>query len=297
MADTTTTTEEKKVTLQDAFKNRETESQIGINKAYDNSLNTQKQGLLDAYNQNTQAQAQQKQDVQSAFKAANYDIGVQNDRNDTNLTQFADVRDVNTGMGSQHRLNLGNTRNQADARVAFAQQQALAESERQAAMLETNYKNQVAAALADNDYKRAAALMDDYNNQNKWREAQAAQLASFGNFDPYKQLYGDDTANTMQTMWNAQHPEEAYRLGKIDAEKYKQITGRYPAGYNPGGGWGGGGGGGWYDPSGGPPKPTTLNQMQALSNFSNGVSNAGAAVMSLAASGHSGPSGYDRYHT
>ena len=237
MADTTTTTE-KKPTLEEAFKTRETESQAGINKAYDNNLNTQKQGLLDAYNQNTQAQANQQQDVQNAFKQANYDIGVQNNRNDTNLTQFADVRDVNTGLGSQHQLRLGNTRAGAEAKVGFAQQQAMAESQRQAAMLETNYKNQVASALADNDFKRAAALMDDYNNQNKWREQQAAQLASFGNFDPYKQLYGDDTANTMQTMWNAQHPEEAYRLGRIDAEKYKQITGNYPAGYSSG--WGGG---------------------------------------------------------
>lgn len=243
---TESTEEKKKPTLQETFQNRETQSQTGINKIYDTNLNNQKQGLLDAYNQNTQAMGQQKQDIQNAFKAANYDIGVQNNRNDTNLTQFANVRDVNTGLGSQHRLNLNNARAGAMARSEFAQNQAMMEADRQAALVETNYKNQVAAALADNDYKRAAALMDDYNNQNKWREAQAAQLASFGDFQAYHDLYGKDTADTMQTMWNAQHPEEAYRLGRIDANKYREITGKWPKGYSPpssGGfdwGWGNG---------------------------------------------------------
>lgn len=223
----------KKPTLQEAFQTRETGSQTGINKFYDNGLANQKQGLLDAYNQNVQAMGQQKQDVQQAFNAANYDIGVQNNRNDANLTQFADVRDVNTGFGSQHRLNLNNARANANAKTTFAQNQAMMEADRQTALAETNYKNQVAAALADNDYKRAAALMDDYNNQNKWREAQAQQLASFGDFQAYQDLYGKDTADTMQTMWNAQNPEEAYRLGRINANKYRQITGKWPKGYNP----------------------------------------------------------------
>ena len=298
MADTTTT--EKNPTVQDQFKAREAESQANINKTYDTSLGNVNKGLQDAFAQNQQAQAQQRESVTQSFNTLNDDLKVQNDRNDANLTQFADVRDVNTGLGSQHRLNLSNARNTANTKLAYAQQMALQESDRQAALIETNYKNQVAAALADNDYKRAAALMDDYNNQDKWRQQQAQQLASFGNFEPYKDIYGEGTANTMQTMWNAQHPEEAYRLGRIDAERYRQITGKYPAGYNPGGG-GGGWGAGWYDPSGGPPKPTTLNQMQALANFSNGRSNAGATVTSLASSGHSTPTGGggggQRYHT
>lgn len=230
-------------TMQEAFQAREAESQSGINKLYDTNLNNQKQGLLDAYNQNVQAAGQQKQDIQNAFNKANYSIGVQNNRNDTNLTQFADVRDVNTGFGSQHRLNLNNARANANAKTEFAQNQAMMEADRQAALVETNYKNQVAAALADNDYKRAAALMDDYNNQNKWREAQAAQLASFGDFQAYHDLYGKDTADTMQTMWNAQHPEEAYRLGRISPNTYRQITGKWPKGYSPAGYMGGYG---WY---------------------------------------------------
>lgn len=245
MADVTTTkTEEKKPTLEEQFKARETQSQQNINNLYDTNLATQKQGLLDAYNQNTAAQTQQTQDIKKNYGIANYDIGIQNDRNDRNLTQFADVRDVNTGLGSQHRLNLNGARANAVGKVAFAQQQALQESNRQAMLMETNYKNQVASALADNDYKRAAALMDDYNNQNAWREQQAATLASYGNFDAYKPLYGDDAAGAMQKVWDAQNPDTSYELGRISAERYRQITGHYPPGYNPWGGWGGWGYGG-----------------------------------------------------
>lgn len=243
MADTTTTTtEEKKTpTLEEQFKAREAQSQQGINKIYDTNLNNQKEGLLNAYNANTAAQAQQRQDIQKNFGVANYDIGVQNDRNDRNVTQFADVRDVNTGLGSQHRLNLNNARNNATGKLAFQQQQALQESDRQAALMETNYKNRVAAALADNDYKRAAALMDDYNNQNTWREQQAQILASFGDFSGYKPLYGDETTGLMEKTWNAQNPDAAYRLGRIDANTYKNITGSWPRGYTPPsyGGWSG----------------------------------------------------------
>ena len=102
------------------------------------------------------------------------------------------------------------------------------------------------SAIADNDYKRAAALLDDYNNQNKWADEQAQILATYGNMDPYKELYGDTAAETMQKVWNAQNPDVAYRTGQITAEQYKQITGGYPRGYTPpwSGGWGGWGYGG-----------------------------------------------------
>lgn len=256
MADTTT--EEKKgPTLEEQFKAREAQSQQGINKIYDTNLSNQKEGLLNAYNANTAAQAQQRQDIQKNFGVANYDIGVQNDRNDRNVTQFADVRDVNTGLGSQHRLNLNNARNNATGKLAFQQQQALQESDRQAALMETNYKNRVAAALADNDYKRAAALMDDYNNQNTWREQQAQILASYGDFSGYKPLYGDETTGLMEKAWNAQNPEAAYRMGRIDANTYKNITGSWPRGYTPpSSGWGGLWG--WVSlPDKGGPKPGT----------------------------------------
>lgn len=269
------------------------QNQASISKTYDSGLAAQKQGLLDAYNANTAAQAQQGQNIRQNAGVANYDVGVQNDRSEGNLTRFADIRDANTGAGSQHRLNLAGARAAAVGNLANVQQQALRENERQKALMTTNYQNQVQSAIADNDYKRAAALLDDYNNQNKWADAQAQILATYGDFEGYRPLYGDTAADTMQKVWNAQNPDAAYRTGQITAEQYKQITGGYPRGYNPpsyGGwsGWGplpgkGGGGNGNLTPGGG----------QTASLF--GVNNASSGY-GVGASGNTG-GGFSVYHT
>lgn len=236
MAETTTT--EKKPTVQETFQTRETDSQANIGKVYNAGLDTQKKALLDAYNANTAAQDAQSRAVQQNYALAGHDVGVQNNRNAANLTQFANVRGVNTQAGSQHQLSLGNARANALGDLAFQQQQALQEADRQKQLMTTTYQNQVQAAIADNDYKKAAALLDDYNNQRKWRDEQAQILASYGNFDPYKDLYGEDAAKGMRTVWLRQNPDTAYKLGEMDPYTYHDITGRWPDGFRPGGGGG-----------------------------------------------------------
>ena len=218
---------------QDYLNQRSTETQAGINSAYDSNIAAQRQALENAYNANTATQAEQQQNIQKNYDTAAYDVGVQNARNAANTTQFADVRGVNSGIGSQHQLSLGNAQARAQTAIENQKNLALAENQRQQDLAKTNYQNLMTQALADNDYKRAAALLDDYNNNKKWQDQQAEILASFGNFDPYGEMYGTDAANTMKNVWMAQNPEVAYRTGAIDAETYKNITGSYPKGYTP----------------------------------------------------------------
>ena len=250
MAETTTTTtekteEKKKPTVQEQFKTYSDTNQAGINKIYDTGLNAQKQGLLDAYNANTGAQDKQRQAIQQNYGAASQAVNTQNAISDRNLTQYAAARGVNTAAGSQLRLNLGNAAARTNAALDFQRQQALAEADRQKQLMTTTYQNQVQAAIANNDYKRAAALLDDYNNNQKWQEQQAQILASYGNFTPYEDLYGKDAATGMQKVWQAQNPDVAYRTGAITANQYHDITGNWPKGYSPGGGGYGGGYGGY----------------------------------------------------
>lgn len=280
MATATTATATDQVKATDQIKKVSSETATGINSAYDASLNAQKQALLDAYNTNTAAQTQQGQQVQEQAAWMNKDLGVQAARNTNNINQFADVRGLNRQTGSQAALSLGNARNAASNILAVQQNAALAESKRQLDQLKVKYQADVAAAIADNDYKRAAALLDDYNNQNTWREKQAEILASYGNFDPYGELYGTDAATGMKNVWLAQNPDVAYRTGQISAETYKNITGHYPTGYNAGGG--GGYGGGWYYGGGGG------DDKQTASLF--GVNNASAKGGSGKSSGPSGHS-------
>lgn len=248
MAETTT---EKKPTVQEQFQTRSAQNQAGITGAYDSGLAAQKQSLLDAYNANTAAQQNAAETVRQTYGTGSNDLNVQNARNTANINRFADVRDVNRQQGSQAALQLNNARASADASLAFRQQQALQENQRQQDLAKAQYQAQVQSALADKDYKQAAALLDDYNNQNKWRDEQAQILASYGNFEPYKDLYGDDTANAMRNVWLRQNPDTAYKIGAMDPYTYHSVTGRWPAGFNPdGGGYDNGWGWQWGPGSG-----------------------------------------------
>lgn len=131
------------------------------------------------------------------------------------------------------------------------------------ATLQQNYQDKVAEAVANNDYQLAAALLDEYGAQYDRTMSQASQLAEFGDFSLYANIYGVDAAQQMEKNWSLQNPDLAYNLGKITADDYYTMTGKYPRGYSAsgiGGGWGsysgrggtrgGGGDRGYYGPAG-----------------------------------------------
>ncbi len=207
--------------------------------AISRSLNTQKQGLADAYQKNVAAHDQATATSQQAFGTANQDLGVQAGRTQAGMNSYADVRGLNRQPGSQQSLSLGLGAATATGRLAQQQQLAAQESQRQKDLLKTDYQNQISKAVAANDYKTAAALLDNYNKQNNWLDQNAAAMASFGNFTGYEQMYGPDQARAMQQFWIGSNPELAYNTGVIDAARYKQITGKNAPDYVPSGGGGG----------------------------------------------------------
>jgi len=229
-----------------AFDARKQGAQNNINSTLGSSLNTQKQGLTDTYNRNMTAQDQAMATGQQAFDFAKEDLGTQAARTQRGMDSYADVRGLNRQAGSQQALSLGLGRSTATGRLAQQQQMAAQESQRQKDLLRTDYQNQIAKAVAANDYKTAAALLDDFNNQNNWLDKNAAAMASFGNFIGYEQMYGPDQAAAMRQFWIGSNPELAYNTGVIDQERYKAITGRDAPDYVPlaptGGGYD------WWDP-------------------------------------------------
>jgi len=216
-----------------AYTARQAESQGNINSTMDKSLATQTQGLKTAFDQNVGAQNEATEAGQNQFRFAKEDLDNQYDRVQRGMDSFADVRNLNRQQGSQQSLMLGRGRATAAGRIAQQQEMALEESQRQRELLENDYKNRVAQAVANNDYRMAAALLDDFNNRNNWLEKNAAQMASFGNFAGYEQLYGKPTASMMQQFWAGSNPEIAYNTGLIDAARYRAITGRMEPDYVP----------------------------------------------------------------
>ena len=112
-----------------------------------------------------------------------------------------------------------------------AQADAMTEADRGIAELERQYQANVSSAIADNDYQRAQALLSEYNNGYSRDLNTAKTLAAYGDFSGYASLYGQETAASMAALWKAQNPDLAYNTGRMSAEEYKAITGKYPKGY------------------------------------------------------------------
>lgn len=224
-----------------------------INQMYDASKTSQLAGLESAYTQNLSDATAQKEQIDKQYNQAANDLGVQYERNRYNNNLQAAANGLNVGTGSQMNLALNSQYGRDFGNLRGQQAAAQVEQDRQINNIESQYRLQVQQAIADNDLARAAALVDEANNQisqltNAYQLQQqdlgnqAALLASAGDYSGYQNMFGltNDQVGTLQTQWAAQNPDLAWQSGMIDANQYRAITGKYPAGYNPGGGGGGG---------------------------------------------------------
>lgn len=165
---------------------------------------------------------------------------MQYERNRRNFNRQAAGSGLNTGTASQAALAQNSTWQRDYGNLRTAEADALTAADRQMAELETQYKSAVAQAIAENDYNRAKALMDEYGNQESRDATMAKILAGYGDFSGYAKLYGDDVANNMAQYWISQNPKLAYDMGRISAEDYARLTGKSSGGS--GGGLGSRGG-------------------------------------------------------
>lgn len=160
---------------------------------------------------------------------------MQYERNRRNFNRQAAGSGLNTGTASQAALAQNSTWQRDYGNLRTAEADALTEADRQMAALETQYKSAVAQAIAENDYNRAKALMDEYGNQESRDATMAKILAGYGDFSGYAKLYGDDAANNMAQYWIYSNPQLAYSMGKISADEYARLTGKRTGGKATGG--------------------------------------------------------------
>lgn len=225
-----------------------------INQMYDASKTSNLAGLESAYNTNLSNMEAQKADIDKQFNTAANDLGIQYERNRANNNLQAQMNGLNVGTGSQMQLaqasayqrDFGNLRGQQAAQQT--------EQDRQINNVKSEYQLAVQKAIADNDLARAAALVDEANNQiGQLQQAyqlqqadlgnQAALLAAAGDYSGYGNMYGlsDDQVKTLKTQWALQNPDAAFYSGVIDANEYNRLTGSWPRGYGPAVGGGGSG--------------------------------------------------------
>ena len=227
-------------TMEEEYAKYQGENYDAINSMYDAQKQSTLSGLEEAYNRNL-SNAEAARDQQGKqYRARANDLAVQYERNRRNLNQQAAANGLNTGAGSQMHLALGSNYQRDYGNIRTAEQQALDEANRGIEDLKAAYQSSVQQAIADNDYKRAQALLAEYQNQYAKQLQQAQTLASYGDFSAYLNIpgYTQQQVDAMRNSWIAQNPDMAYRTGAISADDYYRMTGGYPAGYQRTGGGG-----------------------------------------------------------
>lgn len=227
--------------LGDGYKTARTDA---INQIYDAQRKAREEELKAAYDRSMSDYEAARAKIAPEYQKQANDLSVQYERNRQNFNNQAAATGINSGTASQAALARGGEYQRDFGNLRTAEANATAEADRQMANLTAEYQANIRAALADNDYKKAQALLDEYNNGYQRDLKNAQILAEFGDFSAFANLYGADQAKNMEAVWRAQNPELAasldYAAGKIDAEQYKQLTGSYPAGYIPPASSGGG---------------------------------------------------------
>lgn len=204
-------------------------SQVGaINDMYEAQRRAQLAQLEGAYAINKSNAEAEREKIGQTYQQQANDLAAQYERNKRNFNLQAVTNGINTGTASQAELannamylrNYGNLRN--------AEAQADIEAGRLMMNLEAQYQANIAEAIAKNDYSKAAALLDEYNNQYTRDLDQAKILAGYGDFSGYAPLYGKEVADGMRNMWLAQNRDLAYQMGLITKDQRDNLKNNKP---------------------------------------------------------------------
>lgn len=207
--------------------------------------------LESAHNISMSERQAAKDKITPKYQESRNEAGATYERQRRNDNLQAAMNGLNTGAGSQMRLSASNAYQSGQAQLLKAENEALAEADRGMLTLGEQYQADVAKALSDNDAQKAAAYLSEYSQQYERMMDEAKQMAAYGDFSLYAALYGQEAATGMQRSWDLQNPALAYALGRITADEYFKMTGKYPPGYGGGGGGSSSGGGRSYGYGGG----------------------------------------------
>ena len=199
-----------------------------INQMYDAQQQARLNELQSAYDlsqSDMQAAADQ---INPNFQRQANDLAVQYERNRRNFNEGAILNGINTGAGAQADLARASEYQRDFGNLRTAQANQMAEAERQMANLTASYQTNIQTALANNDYQRAAALLDEYNNGYERDLKNAQILAEFGDFTGYAGLYGQEQADNMFAVWASQNPALAYMTGNVTADQYDNLKNKRP---------------------------------------------------------------------
>ena len=134
-----------------------------ITDLYDKNVAAQKANLQAAYDQNLSNLEANRESIAKRYTAARNTAATDYERQRRNFNEQAMMNGLNTGVGSQAALAQNAAYQRQQGTINAAEATDVSALERNIADLKVKYQNDINSAIAENDYKRAAALMDEYN--------------------------------------------------------------------------------------------------------------------------------------
>ena len=212
----------------------------GVRDLYQMAQENSLAALKTAYDQNLANAEYAKGLISPQYQSAMNQQAATNETQRRNLNMQAAANGLNTGAGSQMQLAQSIAGQQAQGSLRKAEQEALNQAQQNILNLQTTYQNQVAEAIANNNYQLAAALLSEYENAYNrqmevenlnYQRAMAEDERAYGRFRDTvsDQRYAEETSynralNDLENQWrNAQW---LYNLDRdrLADERYGEET-------------------------------------------------------------------------
>lgn len=167
-----------------------------VNQLYDAAAQAQMEALKKAFDQNSAALEGEREEIPLIFQSQRNAVAGQSEVAGKNFNEYAAASGLNSGAGGQAALARSNQL-QGDLSALGAQEAAEQRAvDRQLIQLKTRYQDEIAQAIADGEYKRAAALLQEYQ-----RAAQSAVSTAQAQADLDMKAW---QANASQNQWQQQ---------------------------------------------------------------------------------------------
>lgn len=190
-----------------------------VNQTYDAKQEADIAALQKAYDQSLLEHNANLAKIPGTYQKQANTLGAEAERQRAAFNEYAAARGVNSGVGSQAQLAMNNQYQQDMATIRGNQANAIANAELEITKLKAGYQADVAAAVKENDYQRAAALLSEYQ-----RAAQSVVDVAQAQADEMYRAYQSQIANQQyMAEWERYQDEEGYARALERAETLAAI--------------------------------------------------------------------------
>lgn len=214
-----------------------------VNSMYDAALEAALAALKSSYDRSKLEAEQAMEKISPLYQTQRNATAANAERERMMFNEYAAASGLNSGTGGQAMLAFSNQLQNDLNDLYLGEANALTEAQNQITLLTMDYQNAIAEAVANNEYERASALLQEFqmqaqsvvetakaqaslnlqtaqqnlsakNSEYDRLSANAETLAKFGDFSGYLALgYSNDQIEQMKAVWKAANPDIAWALG------------------------------------------------------------------------------------